>query len=369
MRSAVFASVEHTVAQFDGTPEAVGAFVAEAGDGVFHVSVHACDGPTRDAAVAAVRSRGFSGALDALVQPPGGTGCAAIVWLATGECDIGHPRPGVSTLDYRGGTLVRFGHNGPGSSDFTAAFKALHQQLDEHGFDQRDLWKTWSYLPVSPDGAGGAQAFVDFNLRRAEVFGDTSFAIAAHPAADRAYPANTGVADLGGGASLTAIAGRTAGDTRMVGIENSRQRPAHRYGLGTGRPRPAQFSRAVMLAEGASGLVFMAGTAAVVDSHTVGDTVAEQLTTTLELTENLLSTGGLAGGGLTVAGGIEALLHLVVYVARPAELEHVRRLVADRVPVPATCVVAPLTRDDLLVEVDGFGVLAVSPAPGPEGAR
>lgn len=365
MRTAEFAGVEHTVTLLDGDPDTIATAVADAGDDAFHLSVHAPDRTARDAAVAAVRAGGFDGALDALVQPPGGDRCAAILWSVGGDRTVSRPRPGVSRLDYRGGTLVRFGHTDHVAGDFTAAFDELYRQLAADGFGQPELWKTWSYLPVSPEGAGGADGFVDFNVRRAEVFGDQRFPIAAHPEIGQAFPANTGVADLCDRASLTAIAGRTAGEVRVVGVENRHQRPAYRYGPGTGRPRPAQFSRAVMLTEGDSGLVFMAGTAAVVDSHTVGQTVDEQLDVTLDITEQLLSTGAMAGDGLAVSGGIDALLHLVVYVARPAELEHVRKLVADRTSVPTTCVVSPLTRDDLLVEVDGFGVLAVRPEETP----
>jgi hypothetical protein len=97
----------------------------------------------------------------------------------------------------------------------------------------------------------------------------------------------------------------------------------------------------------------------VVDSSTVGADAVEQLDVTLDIVSGLLSEGALAAAGLTIAGGLESLLHLVVYVARPADLERVRAHTAARVPVPAVTVLAPLTRADLLVEVDGLAVVEV----------
>ncbi|HEY0699530.1 MAG TPA: hypothetical protein VGD43_17165, partial [Micromonospora sp.] len=190
----------------------------------------------------------------------------------------------------------------------------------------------------------------------------TTFPMLAPDVAGAAYPANTGVADFAGRAVLTGIAGRVAGGVAAVGVENVRQRPPQSYGPGTDRPRPAHFSRAVLLTEGDRALAFMAGTAAVVDSRTRGETVEEQLDVTLDITDQLLSTGARVGGGRTLVGGLDALLHLVVYVARPADVPAVRARLADRVKVPWSCVVAPLTRDDLLVEVDGMAVVELREA-------
>ena len=269
VRSADFAGVRHHVAVAEGTPETVAAAVAQAaadcGGEPLHVSVHAAGPAERDAATAALRAAGLRCAVDALVQPPAPASCAAVLWAVSGDCAVSHPAPGTSRLDFAGGSLLRLGHVEPGAAtgwtDLLGRLRGLSLDLDR-------VWKTWSHLPVQPGREEAAAEFVAFNLHRAEVFGDTAFRLEPPAVAERAYPANTGVADLAGTGSLTGIAGRVEGGIRVLGVENRRQRPPHRYGPGTGRPRPAQFSRAVLLAGGpggrGQGLALLAGTAAVV---------------------------------------------------------------------------------------------------------
>ncbi|MFY1636776.1 hypothetical protein ACN27F_26445 [Solwaraspora sp. WMMB335] len=201
-----------------------------------------------------------------------------------------------------------------------------------------------------------------FNQERTGVFGDTTFAMRAAAEIGRGFPANTGVGEFAADPTLTGLAGRTAGGVRTHSVENRRQVAAFRYGPGTGRPRPAQFSRAVLLAEGGRGLVFVAGTAAVVGSNTVAADAVEQLDVTLGLVDGLLSCDAVASDGLHLSGGLGALLGLTVYVAAPADLAAVRAALAGRLPVPAVCVLSPLTRPDLLVEVDGLAVVDLVPA-------
>jgi enamine deaminase RidA (YjgF/YER057c/UK114 family) len=365
VRSASFAGVRHAVLLAEGGPDEVAGEVARALDGAglapVHVSVHGADPAIRDAAVAALGARGVICATDALVQPPAGAECAAVLWAVDGAATVSHPAPGATRLDFAGGTLVRLGHVAPpAAADFAGPFGELQERLGALGLGLLQLWKTWSYLPVPSGREDGGAEFVAFNLHRAGVFGDATFPLEPPEPGAPAYPANTGVADLSGAASLTGMAGTVGDGVRVLGVENARQHPPSRYGAGTGRPRPAQFSRAVVLEHDGRGLVLMAGTAAVVDSHTVGADAAGQLDTTLDIVDGLLSEGALAAGGATLSGGLDALLHLVVYVARAQDLDPVRRRVAQRVPVPAIVVLAPLTRADLLVEVDGLAVVAVS---------
>jgi hypothetical protein len=359
VRSAAFAGVEHHSAVLAGSPESVAAAVAEAAADrqPLHVSVHAAGPAERDAAVAALRAAGVRCAVDALVQPPAAAAsCAAVLWAVTGAGTVSHPAAGASRLDSAAGSLVRLGHLDPGGPTGWAGLTDRLRALD---LDLNRVWKTWSYLPVRPGREEAAAEFVEFNVDRAGVFAGSAFRLEPPAGLDRAYPANTGVADFAGTGTLTGIAGRVAGGARVLGVENRRQTPPHRYGPGTGRPRPAQFSRAVVLAAGGRGLALTAGTAAVVDSSTVGTDPVEQLDVTLGIVDGLLSAGAVAADGVTVDGGLEALLHLVVYVARPADLDRVAAHAAARVPVPVLTVLAPLTRADLLVEVDGLAVVEV----------
>jgi hypothetical protein len=357
-RSASFGGVAHTVLLATGDPDTVAAEVAGSGLHPLHVSVHAADPAGRDAAVAALRARGVTGPVDALVQPPAGAACAAVLWAV--DRPVTEPAPGVGRLDLDGGTLYRLGHLGPPAApDFVAPFAELADRLAGLGLGLGHLWKTWSYLPVPPERDDGGAEFVRFNLHRTEVFADTAFRLEPPGPGAPAYPANTGVADLAGAATLTGIAGVVGGGLRALAVENARQHPPGRYGAGTGRPRPAQFSRAVLLAAADRGLVLLAGTAAVVGSRTEGADALGQLDTTLGIVDGLLSDGARAAGGRRVSGGLDSLLYLVVYVARAADLEPVRARVAQRVPVPALVVRAPLTRADLLVEVDGLGMVTL----------
>lgn len=355
-RSAEHAGVRHQVAIATGDPGQVAAAVAAAGGEPLHVSVHAAGPAERDATVAALRAHGVGCAVDALVQPPAGAAGAAVCWSVGGAATVSHPAPGASRLDFAGGSLVRLGHLDPGTP---TGWAGLTDRLRPLGLGLDSVWKTWSYLPAAPGDEEAGAGFTAFNADRAAVFGGARFRLEPPAGLDVAYPANTGVAEFSGTGTLTGLAGRAAGGLRVLGVENRRQTPPHRYGPGTGRPRPAQFSRAVVLAAGGRGLVLMAGTAAVVDSATVGTDAVEQLEVTLGIVDGLLSGGALAASGITLAGGLASLLHLVVYVARPADLDRVAAHAAARLPVPVLPVLGPLSRADLLVEVDGLAVVEV----------
>lgn len=151
VRSGDFLGVGHHVALVEGAPEAVAAAVAEAAADrePLHVSVHAGTPAERDKATAALREAGIRCAVDALVQPPAGAGCAAVLWAVTGDGTVRHPAPGTSRLDFAGGSLVRLGHLEPGAAtgwaELTGRLRGLGLGLDQ-------VWKTWSYLPVRRGG-------------------------------------------------------------------------------------------------------------------------------------------------------------------------------------------------------------------------
>ena len=346
-------------------PDAVGAGLISAAGGDGQVSRIAkaavylpADSKTSDEEVRrALAEAGHHGAVEVVyMDSPEYPGQALLLaWTAPGDADLRTPCPDVTAARSTGREVVWFGNSGAGA-DFDAVLDAAERKLTAAGMGLAHLWKTWSYLPVDRAGEAAA-AFIEFNERRARWFAGVEFDIAAaHGHLSFAYPANTGVGDLSGRFSLSGIAGRVDGPGRAIEIDNPRQQAPRAYGSnGSGRPAPAQFSRAVAVSSGTDRWLLVAGTASVVGSNTVGGSAVAAQTG-----QTLTNLGLLAERfhGDPEPGPIRQLHagydNLTVYVTHSAHYPEVREAVGAQAPgVPAVYLLSPLTRTDLLVEIEG----------------
>jgi hypothetical protein len=268
------------------------------------------------------------------------------------------PTPDVTLARGAGFEVAWFGNGG--AADYAEVLAGAEHKLSAAGMGVAQLWKTWSYLPVDPSTGNADEAFIAFNKYRASWFGGVVFDIAA-AAADMpcAYPANTGVGDLGGRFGLSGIAGRVSGGAgRVFEIENPTQQAPRQYGSGSsGRRTPAHFSRAVgVLGDDGDRWVLVAGTASVVGSNTARiGAAAEQAVQTLTNLAVLAAEADHPAAPRPAPRPIEEVYrNLVVYIVHAEHYEAVRSTVSAMAPgIPVTYLRCPLTRTDFLVEMEG----------------
>jgi hypothetical protein len=309
---------------------------------------------------ATINGLGYAGATEVVSIEPLGQPAEVLffIWLADPATTPTSPAPDVTVVRTDGYDVAWFGNAGR-STEYDTVFAGAQGKLQAAGMSVAQLWKTWSYLPVDASSSRADDAFVTFNQRRAAWFEDVCFNIdAATPDAPFAFPANTGVGDLAGYFSLSGIAGRARdGRTRVVELDNPRQQSPRKYGTGQlGRRTPAHFSRAVGVLAPADRWILVAGTASVVGSVTTDiGAVVGQTTQTLANLATLAAQGlEKHGSGEQVAPISEAYENLVVYVTHAEHLDAVRQTIEPVArEIPVTYLRCPLTRADLLVEMEG----------------
>jgi enamine deaminase RidA (YjgF/YER057c/UK114 family) len=106
-------------------------------------------------------------------------------------------------------------------------------------------------------------------------------------------------------------------------------------------------------------LVFVSGTASIIDSESQHlEDPAKQTEQTLDNIAVLIEGENLARHGISgVACGLSNLESVRVYVKRPSELELIRQVCERRLPeVPTIYTVADVCRPELLVEIEGIAL-------------
>jgi len=309
---------------------------------------------------AAMVALGHTGAAEVVVVEPleQPEEVLVILWLAAPEMVLSSPAPDVTVAQTVSYDIAWFG-NGGRSTEYEGVFVGTQEKLRAAGMSVANLWKTWSYLPVDPASGRADQAFVEFNRLRASWFKGVGFHIeAAASDAPFGFPANTGVGDFAGYFSFSGIAGRVRdGVTRVLEIDNPYQQTPKQYGTGlSGRRAPAHFSRAVGVLNRSDRWVLVAGTASVVGSTTANiDAVSGQTAQTLANLATLAAEAARKlGPGSQAVPMSEAYRDLVVYMTYAEHLDVIRRTVEAAAPdIPVTYLRSPLTRADLLVEMEG----------------
>lgn len=299
-------------------------------------------------ATSIVRKAGYEGALFVLIQPPLSDQCALLT-LSVYEAEVYYPIQGLSILKLNSGELYRTGIDDflTKSISWSDAFTNFDKKLRTASLTMSSVIKTWSYLSSDNSSLGAVESFGSFNRTRSSIFNRIHFQIDSTEN-NEAFPANTGIGNIG--VESPEISGLgfvpSSTDVAITSLENPLQLSATKYGSETGRSEPALFSRAISLKCKSIELVAVAGTAAVVGSNTtnIGD-ISGQLKTTLGLIQELLST--------VSSKGLNDLAYAIIYVQNERDGELILPILTDAFDQVQTLVVqAPLTRSDLLIEVD-----------------
>jgi len=269
-----------------------------------------------------------------------------------------------------------------------ALLERADEELRQQGLGFADVVRAWFYIPEILACPGGRQHYQQFNDARAAFYdrvGQSTFLARllpgdwpglSDPARGR-WPASTGIGAASGRLQIEidALAVRSAA-ARVLPIENPRQVSAYAYpegvlrSAGRARRAPPRFSRGIVEVGEEVVRVQVSGTASIRGAETlhVGDPVA-QTEATLDTIARLIDATNLAAQGVPVGLKLADLATLRVYLKRPADLPAVQEVVQRRCPgVPGLFLRADVCREELLVEIEGFGALPLSRSPAAVGA-
>lgn len=225
------------------------------------------------------------------------------------------------------------------------------------GFDQ--IIRTWIYQGSITDFEGEHQRYQELNRARTDYFRHQEFCRDLLPPGHvgTAYPASTGIGTDHHDLVISGIALATdREDVVAVPLENPRQTAAFDYAGRYSEASP-KFSRAMALSFGRSTMIFISGTASIINSETqhVGD-VEAQAHETIDNIEALISEQNLSRHGVPSHGtSLDGLMKIRVYVKNMSDYPQVRAVCDARLGrLPTIYATADVCRTDLLVEIEGI---------------
>jgi chorismate lyase / 3-hydroxybenzoate synthase len=222
------------------------------------------------------------------------------------------------------------------------AYQRLFRLLDQHGLPH--LWRVWNYIPDIHGLQAGLERYRQFNMGRGDAFELCARSVTQQVPAACALGMETGPLSI---AFL-------CGASPLVPVENPRQVSAYLYPSDYG-PRSPTFSRAALAHLGSQELLFVSGTASIVGHASLHeDDVAAQTRETLDNIDAVLDAAAeLCRGGRFA----QRDLAYRAYVRHVADVDRVRREVVARVgQTPVQYVQAEVCRQELLVEIEAFGL-------------
>jgi chorismate lyase/3-hydroxybenzoate synthase len=208
----------------------------------------------------------------------------------------------------------------------------------------RHLQRLHNYVPAILASQNGEERYRLFNAGRHAAFAGAAWPVQTAPAA----------CGLGAPAGERLLVYGIAADRPGLPIENPAQISAYHYPERYG-PKSPIFSRAMLGSGAARDLCFLSGTAAIRGHETLhpGD-VEAQLQLAIENIRILLAQAATHGHNAR-----EETLRLRVYLKRPEDLSKVQARMRDLLPEAPSAqdLQAEICRPDLLVEIEGYGLL------------
>lgn len=213
----------------------------------------------------------------------------------------------------------------------------------EKGFGH--IYRMWNYLgAINQDNIRGEERYRDFCSGRSQAFEAMNVGLEELPAA-------TGIGLSSGGVAVFLIAHR---HRRGVNLENPSQLPAYHYPPRYGRRSPS-FARATVMEGTERTVLYLSGTASIRGHESVGQTVEEQLSVTIETINSLLDAARQRFPRLE-NGRFESMK---LYVRHPEDAAVVREGVMRAFQCPldqSPLFIADICRAELLLEVEGVFV-------------
>lgn len=207
------------------------------------------------------------------------------------------------------------------------------------------IYRMWNYLgAINRDNVRGEERYRDFCSGRSQAFEAMNVGLDELPAA-------TGIGLSSGGVAVFLIAHRQVSG---VNLENPSQLPAYHYPPRYGRRSPS-FARATVMEGAERTVLYLSGTASIRGHESVGQTVEDQLSVTIETINSLLDAAGKRFSRL----GNGRFESMKLYVRHPEDASTVRTAIAQAFPCPpaqAPLFIADICRAELLLEVEGVFV-------------
>lgn len=249
-------------------------------------------------------------------------------------------------------------------SQSVESFQKLDEAFESEQVPFENVIRTWLYLgnitePAWNELEGETQRYKELNRARTDFFRGIRFFEGMMPVTlhNPAYPASTGIGGQGDTLVMSALAVKfeTPEQGVILPLENPQQISAFDYGEEYSLKSP-KFARALLLASGERGMVFVSGTASITGEVTRHpDNPVAQTEQTLENIAVLIDEANLSRHGKPGFGSqLDELAVARIYVKRREDYEKIRAVCERRMPnVPKIYTIADVCRPDLLVEIEG----------------
>jgi enamine deaminase RidA (YjgF/YER057c/UK114 family) len=224
------------------------------------------------------------------------------------------------------------------------AYRQICATLDREEYPH--LLRIWNYLPAINRDSGGLERYRQFNSARQDALRASGRALTGQVPAASALGA-----PLDSPLLVYFLAGRSAPSF----VENPRQVSAYHYPQQYGTHSPV-FSRATVLRQSDSLMLFISGTASIVGHRSLhpGDTAAQ----TRETLQNIAALVAEANRVAPDARFTLGSLACKVYVRHPDDLAVIQRELRSVLGESARAIYlqADICRQDLLVEIEAAGM-------------
>ncbi len=240
-----------------------------------------------------------------------------------------------------------------------STFQQVQQRFASLNIPFQDVIRTWIYLGDIVGPEGDTQRYKELNRARADFFGDMQFCQKyPSPTFDGdAYPASTGIGSDGKETIISALSIHSnTGDLIAVPLENPQQTSAFNYEKEYS-PQSPKFARALGVQYAHGGVIFISGTASIIDSETrfIGKP-ARQAVCTLDNIACLIDKDNCRNHGFDKLGAdLSQLAFLRVYIKRLEDFPVIAKVCRQRCGqgVPMVFTHTDVCRPDLLVEMEG----------------
>lgn len=230
--------------------------------------------------------------------------------------------------------------------------------LEKEGLEFSDIVRQWNYIEnivgVTSENQNLKQNYQIFNDVRSDYYKTSSF--------KNGYPAATGIGMSVGGVIIDFIAVSSSKDISIHSIKNPHQVDAHQYsvevliGENSAQKTSPKFERAKVLSNDTVNEIFISGTAAIVGQNTIHQQeIANQIITTIQNINNLISSNNLKTNGVSITRSIKAPSYIRIYIKNMEDIPEARKICDEYFKdVPALYLVSDICRDNLAVEIEGI---------------
>lgn len=237
------------------------------------------------------------------------------------------------------------------------ALTSLFTTLSHFDYTYQDLVHTWFFIPQITGISNQTERYQIFNKYRKEIFLEQS----GGPGPVTFFPASTGIGCENTAVRASAVAFKSDNAVSARMMDNERQVPAYHYPEQESI-EPPLFSRGMCLHFENTMLVFVSGTASILNAQTVNkNDVAGQTRQTIKNIDGLLAQHAaeyLPASSVPVRNSIK---YATVYIKYAQDYLAVKDICCSYFgDIPTSYVKADVCRDNLLVEIECIACMNIN---------